>query len=237
MTLLSLEGVSKRYRHGSRERLALRDVTMSVAAGEVVVVLGTRRSGRSTLMRIAAGLERSDEGRVRFEDTALGVRSGVVGRQLCYCLTSFSSMEGDRVLDHVGAPLLACGASRRVSRERAFRALERVESEQLAALTPAELDGSERIRVAIARALAPEPLLLVIDDPTAPAGTLQRDPLLRLLRSLPGAGGPSVLMCTDDGMCVSGAERLLLLDDGELRTQVDTPQAEVVPLNARRAGA
>ena len=237
MTLLSVEGVAKRYRHGSRERLALRDVTMSVAPGELVVVLGSRRSGRSTLMRIAAGLERSDEGRVSFNGAALGVRSRVVGRQICYCLTSFSSMEGDRVLDHVAAPLLACGASRRASRESAIRALERVEVGHLAVLTPDELDGSERVRVAIARALAPEPSLVVIDDPTASAGTLQRDPLMRLLRSLPRGGGPSVLMCTDDSMCVSGANRVLVLEDGELRSQIDPPRAEVVPLSARRAGA
>ncbi len=237
MSLLSLEGVGKRYRHGSRERLALRDVTVSVESGEFVVVLGTRRSGRSTLLRVAAGLERPDEGRVSFDGVDLAASTRPVGRQLCYCLTSFFSMEGDRVLDHVAAPLLARRASRGAARERALRALQRAVADHLAPLTPDELDGAERVRVSIARALAPEPRLLVIVDPAAHAGTLQRDPLLRLLGSLPGDDGPSVLMSTDDGMCVSGADRLLLLDGGELRSEVDSPRAEVVPLNARRVGA
>lgn len=237
MTLLSLEGVTKRYRHGSRERLALCGVTMSVDDEELVVVLGTRRSGRSTLMRVAAGLERPDEGTVIFDGAELGTRSSPVGRELCYCLTSFFSMEGDRVLGHVAAPLLARRVSRDVAQRRAMQALERAEAAALAHATPEELDGAERVRVAIARALAPNPRLIVIDDPTAQAGTLQREPIMRLLRSLPGADGPSVLMSTDDGLCVSGTDRALTLDDGELGAQVDSPQAEVVPLNARRAGA
>jgi ABC-type lipoprotein export system ATPase subunit len=91
--------------------------------------------------------------------------------------------------------------------------------------------------VSVARALAPEPQLLLIDDPTAHAGPLQRDPLLRLLRALPGNDGPSVLMCTDDAMAVSGADRVLTLEDGELRATIESPRAEVVPLNARSAGA
>jgi ABC-type lipoprotein export system ATPase subunit len=237
VSVLSLEGVVKRYRHGNRERLALRDVSMRVGQNELVVVLGTRRSGRSTLMRIAAGLERPDEGRVSFQGIDLATSNRVVGRELCYCLTLFSSMEGDRVLDHVAAPLLARHVSRGSARRRATEALERADAGALSRATPDELDGAERVRVAIARALAPEPLLLVIDDPTAQAGTLQREPILRLLRSLPAHDGPSVLMSTDDGMSVSGADRVLMLDDGELRSQVDSPQADVVPLNARRAGA
>jgi ABC-type lipoprotein export system ATPase subunit len=237
VSLLSIEGVTKRYRRGTRERLALRGVTMSVESSELVVVLGSRRSGRSTLMRIAAGLERPDDGRVTFAGTDLAADGGAVGRRLCYCLSSFSSMEGDRVLDHVAAPLLARRASFGAARERAMRALERVEAEHLAPLTPNELDGAERVWVAIARALAHAPQMLVIDDPTAHAGPLQRDPLLRLLRTLPGQDGPSVLMCTDDGMSVSGADRVLTLEDGELRSAVESPRAEVVPLNARRVGA
>jgi putative ABC transport system ATP-binding protein len=235
--LLSIENVSKGYRRGARERVALRDVSMSLAAGEFALILGTRRSGRSTLMRIAAGLEHPDRGRVTFEGVDLRRSKRVLGRRISYCLTSFSTMEGDRVVDHVAAPLLAQRMPRSAARHVAERALAQVGAEQCTMMTPDELDWSERVRVAIARGLAPEPSLLVIDDPTAQAGALQRDPVLRLLRKLGETGGPAVLMSTDDGMCVTGSERVLLLDDGVLGAQVEAPQAEVVSLEARRVGA
>lgn len=237
MTLLSVESVSKRYRRGNREFVALRDVSLSIERGEFAVVLGTRRSGRTTLLRIAAGIERPDEGLVIFEGADLSRHRGLLGRRLCYCHGSFSMMQGERVLDHVAAPLLAQRSSRRGARRAAEAALEQAGVKDCATMLPDELDGAERVRVAIARSLAPRPALLVVDDPIAHAGVLQRDPLLRLLRSLPGPDGPAVLMSTDDGMCISGADRVLLLDDGELRPEPDVPPAEVVPLNARRLGA
>jgi ABC-type lipoprotein export system ATPase subunit len=237
VSLLSVESVSKGYRRGGRERVALRDVSMTLTSGEFALILGTRRSGRSTLMRIAAGLERPDRGRVTFDGVDLRQSKRVLGRRISYCLTSFSTMEGDRVVDHVAAPLLAQRMQRSAARQAAEQALRRVGAERCAMMTPDELDWSERVRVAIARGLAPEPALLVVDDPTARADALQRDPVLRLLREITRDGGPSVLMSTDDGMCVTGSERVLLLDNGVLRAQIEAPEAEVVSLEARRAGA
>jgi len=231
-----MERVSKRYRRGSREFVALREVCMTIERGELVVVLGTRKSGRSTLLRIAAGLERPDHGIVRFEDAELSRDWPVLGRQICYCHASFSGMEGDRVLDHVAAPLLAQRASPDQARRAAERALERASVKHCAAMAPEELDGAERVRVAIARALAPGPSMLVIDDPTACAGVLQGDGILRLLRSLAGREGPAVLMSTDDATCIAGADRVLSLDEGKLRCEVEPPGAEVVPLRAHRMG-
>jgi ABC-type lipoprotein export system ATPase subunit len=237
VSLLSVEGVSKRFRRGGREILALRDISISVNAGELAIVLGTRRSGRSTLLRIAAGLERPDNGRVLFEDADLTRDRLALGRRVCFCHRSFSPMEGDCVLDHVAGPLLAQGMQRAVAREAAERALEIAGVAHCTSLPPEDLDGPERMRVAIARGLVPGPRLLVVDDPTAQAGPLQRDPILRLIRTLADGHDTAVLMSTDDAMCVSGADRVLLLDEGELRPEAENPPAEIVPLNTRRIGA
>jgi putative ABC transport system ATP-binding protein len=237
VSLLSVEGVSKRFRRGGREILALRGISMSVNAGELAIVLGTRRSGRSTLLRIAAGLERPDEGRVLFEGTDLARDRLALGRRVCFCHGSFSSMEGDCILDHVAAPLLAQGMQRAAAGEAAERALGVAGVAHCASLSPEDLDGLERMRVAIARGLVPGPRLLIVDDPTAQAGPLQRDPILRLIRTLTDDHNTAVLMSTDDAMCVSGADRVLLLDEGELRPETETPSAEIVPLNTRRIGA
>ena len=248
MPLLAVEQVTKRYVRGRRERVALKDVSFGLQAGELAVVLGERRSGRSTLMRIAAGIERPDEGRVLFDGADLASAGRrALGRTLGFCMPSFSTMEGDLVLDHVAAPLLAQGMTRASARTIAAGALERAGAADCATALPDELDTLERMRVAIARGLAPRPKLLVIDDPTTHKGSVRRDPVLRLLNDIVEEG-PSVLMSTDDGLSISGARRVFVLEGGMLRSQLE-PQtsptspppapdpATVVSLDTRRASA
>lgn len=237
MSLLSIEHVSKSYRRGRREYVALRDVSLAVQSGEYVVVLGSRKSGRSTLLRLAAGLERPDEGSVRFQGVDLSCAADVLGRRLCYCRTAFSAMEGGAVVEHVAAGLLAGRVSPVQARRTAEGALERVGLTGCGSMYPYELNGEELVRVAIARALAVGPSLLVIDDPTAHVGMLQGGPILALLRSIADEG-VSVLASTDDATCLSGADRALSLDAGRLQVQAVAPQAEVVPLRkpVRRIG-
>jgi ABC-type lipoprotein export system ATPase subunit len=237
MSLLSIESVGKRYRRGRREYIALKDVTMSVEHGEMVGVLGTRKSGRSTLLRIAAGLERPDHGTVRFEGVDLSSAGSVIGRRIAFCRTSFSELEGDRVLDHVAAGLLAQHVASLPARRAAERVLARTGVADCTRMKPYELDGGETMRVAIARAFVSSPTMLVIDEPTAMVGLLQSDPVLRLLRSIADEG-VAVLMSTGDATCLSGVDRAMSLDEGELRGESPPPEADVVPLRAvlRRTG-
>lgn len=229
MSLLSIEGVGKRYRRGRREYVALKDVSLAVEHGELVCVLGTRKSGRSTLLRIAAGLERPDHGTVRFEGVDLLSARNVIGRRVAYCHTSFSELEGEYALDHVATGLLAQDYAVVPARRSAEDELSRMGAGDCARLRPYELDGAERVRVGLARALISSPTLLVIDDPTAPVGLLQSDPILRLLRTIADEG-TAVLMSTGDAMCLSGVDRAMSLDNGELRGELQPSQAEVVPL-------
>lgn len=236
MSLLSLEGVSKRFRRGTRERVALRGVSLAIERGELVVVLGTRKSGRSTLLRVAAGLERPDDGIVRLDGVPLPQARDVVGRQISYCHGSFSPMEGERVVDHVAAALLAQRAPLAQAKRGAERALERTDVSGCAGMHPDDLTAAERVRAAIARGLVVGPRVLVIDDPTAGVGLLHGDGILRLLRSVADEG-VAVLASTDDATCVSGADRAFALDDGTLRGDVQAPRADVVPLRPRTLGA
>jgi ABC-type ATPase involved in cell division len=229
MSLLALEDVSKRYRRGRSERVALEGVSLAVEAGELVAVLGTRKSGRSTLLRIAAGLERPDRGVVRFEGHPIAASRDVVGRQIAYCHGAFSAMEGERVIDHVAATLLAQRVPSRQARGSAEAALSRTCVSECTGMHPDELNAEERVRVAVARGLVAAPTLLVIDDPAAALGTLQGHGVLRLLRSI-AAEGTAVLMSTDDATCVSGTDRAFALDGGKLRADVQSPEADVVPL-------
>jgi ABC-type multidrug transport system ATPase subunit len=230
MSLLELEHVGKVYLRGARKRVALRDVSLRIEAGEHVAVWGQRRSGRSTLLRIAAGVETVEEGVVRFQGRDLHgpggqeLRSGV-----SYCRKTFSPVDGRYVLDQLVNSQLTCSGSASSARSLAHGALERAGAEGCAGLRASELDGAEAIRVAIARSLTHEPLLLVIDEPTLGVRILERDSILELLHSL-AREGIAVLTSAEDTSSLMGADRALGLSDGELIGEQPRSLATVVSL-------
>jgi putative ABC transport system ATP-binding protein len=236
MSLLELDHVFKRYGRGTLERVALSDVSLSIAPGELVAVWGRRRSGRSTLMRIAAGVETPDSGGVRFEghDVTASNRQAL-GRGVSFCHKSFRSTEGRLIVDQLMTGHLIRGASRELALARARATLKRAGAESCAPLRPNELDGAEAVRVAVARALGTQPRLLVIDEPTIGVDLLTRDAILILLRSLADEG-VSVLMSVGETTALSGADRALSIENGALRGVLDPKLATVVPIR-RAVGA
>jgi putative ABC transport system ATP-binding protein len=231
VSLLAIQNVTKRYRRRRLEHLAIRGVSLEVERGELVAVWGPRRSGRSTLLRIAAGVERPDEGTVYFEGRDLARRRDrVLGRRIGYCHAApFSSGDGGVVLDRVAEGLLAQHVSPRQARRQAQDVLVRVGAEACLQLDCHELDGIEAARVALACALVTEPVLLVIDEPTNGVEPLERDPLLALLRLISNEG-VAVLMTTGDAQGLSGVDRAISIDNGELRGVLRPEEGRVVPL-------
>jgi ABC-type multidrug transport system ATPase subunit len=235
VSLLSIEHATKRYRRGRLEHIAVRDASLDIEPGEMVAVWGPRRSGRSTLLRIAAGIEFPEEGSVTFQGQDLARhRDSVLGSQIGYCQMSFSSPSG-LVVERVAAGLLAQHATPKQALRRAQDVLLRVGAEGCARFRCHELDGAEIARVAIASALITEPLLLVIDEPTHSVDLLDRDPLMALLRSIANEG-TAVLMSAGDAQGLSGVDRALTIDRGELRGELQAPKARVLPLR-RIAGS
>jgi ABC-type multidrug transport system ATPase subunit len=229
MSLLELRSVSKRYGRGTRQRIALTDVSLDVEPGEIVSVWGRRRSGRSTLLRVAAGIETPDSGTVCFEGRDLRGRCGeMLGRGIGYCRTTFHASEGDAVLDHLTVGQCARGVTPQAAAERAREALQRAGALACTSLRPGELDCDELVRVAIARALVLEPRLLLIDEPTIGVDPLARDAILLLLQSL-ARQGIAVLASTGESTGLSGA-RALALSDGELHGRSAPELAPVVHL-------
>jgi ABC-type multidrug transport system ATPase subunit len=237
MSLLELRNVGRRYGDGPRERVALRDVSLALDAGELVAVLGMRRSGRSTLLRVAAGVEMPDTGVVSFAGRDLAHRRGEdLGGEIGYCRRTFHPAEGETVLEQLIVGQLTRGAPAIQARLYARSALKRVGAEQCAAFTPGDLNGAEVVRVAIARALVFRPKVLVIDEPTIGVDLLERDQILLLLRSLAN-DGIAVLISTGEGTCLSGADRALSLGDGELRGSLVPELASVTQLHPLRRPA
>jgi ABC-type multidrug transport system ATPase subunit len=235
MSLLALERVSKRYSTSTREHVVLRDVSLDVEAGELVVVWGLRGSGRSTLLRIAAGIEPPDAGTVRFRGHDLAKHGDdLLGGPIGYCERTFRCAEGQGVLEQVTVGLLARGVFPRQARQRAQHALARVDAKSIATRRLGALDAGESVRIAIARTLALRPALLVIDEPTKGVELLERDEIIELLRSLADEG-IAILASTTESTGLAGADRALAIGEGELRGAPPLELATVLPL--RRSSA
>lgn len=239
MTLLALERVSKSHWRGRHEIVVLDRVTLELEPGELVAVFGQRAAGKTTLLRIAAGIEAPDAGHVRFDGRDLGggrlrrlggihPRIGWVGRQ-----APFAS--GMRMLDHVALPLLG-GVPAQEAERRATRALKRVGVGELANARWHELSDAERTLVTIAHAIVREPALLLSDDPTSGLGVEERETVLGLLRSIAEEHGTAVLATVPEIPDALRSHRVMSLGDGELIQATPRAPGEVIAFPQRRDG-
>lgn len=229
MSLLALERVGKRYGRGVQGTIALRGVSLAVEAGELVSVWGRRRSGKSSLLRIAAGIEPPDEGRVLLDGKDIDALPARGLDAICWCRTTFRPAEGQLVLDQLMLGQLSRGIRASDARGRAGDALRQAGARELIGIRCGDLDPAERVRVAIARALVRGPRLIVIDEPTLGVDLLVRDRILSLLRSIADEG-VAVLTSTGDVAGLENVDRALTLSDGELNGSATAERATVIPL-------
>ncbi len=230
MSLLELERVCKRRAYGGRKVVVLEDASLSIDAGELVAVWGLRGSGRTTLLRLAAGIDAPDSGTVRFVGRDLAEHGDeILGREIGYCQKSFRTAAGQGAIEEVVVGLLVNGVAAAGARARAREALRRVDGESFGERRVCELDSGERVRLAIAHALTLQPRLLLVDEPVGGVDLLQRDPILSLLRSLADEG-IAVMMTVGELTELSGADRSLTIGDGELCAGPRAQLAPVLPL-------
>ncbi|HKG03942.1 MAG TPA: ATP-binding cassette domain-containing protein [Conexibacter sp.] len=233
MPVLALDRVTRSHRVG-RERSAVLDaVCLEVWPGEIVAILGQRRAGKTTLLRIVAGIEAADAGTVRLDGEALGTLPASTRtrrlRAVGFAPKTWRVARGKPVLDHVALPLLAEGRPLVTALAKAHEALERAGAAHCAGAMAEELAPADETRVALAQALVREPRLLLVDEPGVMAGPDERDELLRLLRNLAAEDpGLALVMTARDVAGVSGAGRVLTLDDGVLRGASAPPSADVL---------
>jgi putative ABC transport system ATP-binding protein len=237
MTLLSLHTVTKRYARGYREVEALAGVDLQVEPGDFVAIWGASRSGKTTLLRIAAGIEAPDAGTVAFDGQDLAARSRRARALLlltdigCVWQTGHIT-RGLSVLDHVALPRFK-GHSHAKARREAHELLERVGAPQAATARWHELTDGERTRVALAHALIRRPRLLLADEPTANLNMIEREQVLGVLRSVAEDGGVAIVMTAPDAPNLLQSHRLMSLDGGRLikprseqrGTLIDFPRA------------
>jgi ABC-type cobalamin/Fe3+-siderophores transport system ATPase subunit len=231
MTLLSLQGCGLRYRRGDLARWLLRSVWLDVAPGEVVSVVALRSQGKTTLLRLAAGMVAPDEGRVLLGRADLGglsdrAHARVLREQLGWAGRLGPGL-GVQMLDYVALRLALGGRShRRAVRSHALRALERLGVEHCAERRWEELSDWERVLVELAQALAGAPQLLLIDDLLDGLGMRETEELALLVRALAEERQLGVLMTVSDPEAALCSHRVLSLAAGRLTVLSDTGEPE-----------
>jgi putative ABC transport system ATP-binding protein len=201
---------------------ALRDVTMTVAAGDYIAIVGASGSGKSTLLNVLGLLDRPTAGRYLLDgiDTAElsdNARAGERGRRIGFVFQAFHLLSHRTVEENVMLAELYRGGEGRGERyRRAVDALQRVGLGHRIGFAPTRLSGGERQRVAIARAIVGRPSLLLCDEPTGNLDSANTASVLELFDEL-GSEGLTILIITHDPTVAAHARRRLTMVDGVLR--------------------
>lgn len=216
--LVRLEKVTKVYRLGEVEVPALRGVDLAVERGHSLALMGRSGSGKSTLLHILGLLDRATTGRVLWDgQDVTGFRADRLaelrGRHIGFVFQTFNLVPTLTAWENVELPLVFVGVPARERRGRAQAILEQLGLGQRLRHGPHQLSGGEQQRVAIARALAPNPDLILADEPTGNLDSASGQEILKLLSDL-HRQGRTLVMVTHDAEAAQIAERVLRLRDG-----------------------
>ena len=217
--LIDLDNVRLTLGEGDVRTEILKGVSLKLAPGEKVAVLGPSGSGKSSLMAIVAGLERADSGSVRLAGQDIGSLNEdqlarLRGRSVGIILQAFHLLPTMTALENVSVPLELAGAED--PRGRAAFELEAVGLSHRLNHYPAQLSGGEQQRVAIARATAPRPQLLLADEPTGNLDSTTGSAIIDLLFERAGKAEAGLLVITHDAAVAARADRIVRMADGQL---------------------
>jgi len=219
--MIELEDITKVYRMGKVEVNALRGITLSIAKGEMLAIIGASGSGKSTLLNVIGCLDRPTSGRYIFDGADVSQLNDnqlaeMRSRKFGFVFQEYNLLSRATALSNVELPLIYGGSGRR--REQAMEALERVGLGARAKHKPTELSGGEQQRVAIARALVNNPALILADEPTGNLDSKTTAEIVSMFRQL-NQEGITVVMVTHETDIASQAQRIIRLHDGEIVSQ------------------
>lgn len=221
--MLIIRGLSKSY-GGLRERHVLRDISLDVARGEFIAIMGESGVGKSTLLNLIAGLDTPDRGSVTIDDVDLGslddnARTLLRRDRMGFVFQAFHLLPHLTIAQNVRLPLDLARVERREAERRTSALLEAVGIAQLARDYPRTVSGGEAQRAAIARALVHAPRLLLADEPTGNLDAASAAQVLALLRDQVRRLGASAILVTHSSAAAATADRIYVLSAEGLARQ------------------
>jgi len=219
---LQTENLVKSFPQGGNRVHALNGVTLTVAPGQFLAIMGASGSGKSTLLHVMAGLTRPDAGRVAVEGQQLSDLSDARltdfrRRRIGLVFQQFNLIPSLTALDNVLLPLMAeVGREANGDRDRAIQLLERLGLGHRLTHRPDSLSGGEQQRVAMARAMVTDPALILADEPTGSLDSVNGKLLCERLRDLHEREGRTIVVVTHEPAVAAWASRIVVMKDGKI---------------------
>ena len=219
---LSVSHLTKRFGSAVTEVVAVRDVSLEIAPGEVVLIMGPSGSGKTTLLLMLGALLRVSEGEIRLDGEVLSELPeqklpGIRLRRFGFIFQDFNLLSALTALENVAIVAELAGVRSKDAKIRATKLLTELGLGARLQFLPEKLSGGEKQRVAIARALVNDPTFILADEPTANLDSKIGHEIMRLLRSIAKDQGRSVLIVSHDQRIKDIADRVLWLEDGQFK--------------------
>jgi len=240
--VIQARGLTKVYRMGANEVLAISEISLDVEPGEMVAIMGASGSGKSTLMNILGCLDRPTSGEyllagTRVDKLGKNELANIRNEKIGFVFQTYNLLPRTSALENVELPLLYDRTGRTLpTRRMALDALERVGLGDRAAHDPSELSGGQQQRVAIARALVTGPSLLLADEPTGNLDTRTSLEVMELFQEL-NDGGTTILIVTHEPDIALYTRRIVELRDGRVVRDVPVEKRRAASEDVRKLSA
>jgi len=234
MSMVVVRDLQKVFRQGDSEVQALAGVSLDVAAGEFLSIMGPSGSGKSTLLHLIGGLDQASAGEIRIDGRVLSRMTDdeitvFRRRKIGIVFQFFNLLPAHSAEENVALPLLLDHRRPRDVRPRVEAALAQVGLLHRRRHRPDELSGGEMQRVAIARALVTDPAVILADEPTGNLDTRTGEEILGLLREANQARRATILLVTHEARAAACGSRIVTLKDGVVVSETTTSPSAVAP--------
>jgi putative ABC transport system ATP-binding protein len=226
MSLIRLQNISRRYKMGAEIVHALRGVSLEIARGEYVAIMGPSGSGKSTMMNVLGCLDTPTEGTYELNGVQVSEMNDnhlaeIRNREIGFVFQTFNLLARSSALRNVELPLIYAGVTAHERRKLALDALSQVGLADRIHHRPNELSGGQRQRVAVARALVNNPAILLADEPTGNLDSKTGNEIMALFEELSRKGNTIILVTHEEEIALH-ARRVIRLHDGLIASDKET---------------